>query len=258
MTETAAYSPPRSLAAKVQRRVTQWRRARPMTLALDRPALSVCFDDFPASAAHTGAALLERYSGRGTFYAAQGLADAEGPSGRNHTAEDLRRLAAAGHEIGCHTFSHSDCARRDAYDTLLDLARNRDALAEAGINDVRALAYPYGETSVALKKTLPPRFISARGVTPGLNVGTVDLAHLRAFPLYDRTMPEAFDALARAAKRNAWMIAYTHDVADPASDYGVTPQAFDAFLAAARKAGVFIAPVTTILTSCVQWQKSRS
>lgn len=256
MTVADAYAPPRDFGAKLQRRVTQWRRARPAKLVLERPALSVCFDDFPHSAALNGAALLERYGARGTFYAAEALADQDGPSGPNHTAEDLRRLSAAGHEIGCHTYSHADCARRPVYDTLLDLARNRDALGAAGVGDVRTLAYPYGETSIELKKSLPPRFATARGVTPGLNVGAVDLTHLRAFPLYDTTMAAAYAALARAVKRNAWMIAYTHDVADPASPWGVTPRAFDAFLAAARKAGVLIAPVTTVLTTAVQWPKS--
>ncbi|MGE0595278.1 MAG: polysaccharide deacetylase family protein [Hyphomonadaceae bacterium] len=244
----SAYAPPRDALSKVRRRVTQMRRARPARLAFEAPLLSICFDDFPASAAENGAAILERHGARGTFYAAAGLAGELGPSGVNFSGVDLQRLAKAGHEIGCHTYGHADCARRDAFDTLKDLARNREALAALGYRgEVRSLAYPYGETRAALKRALPPRFASARGVTPGLNSGAVDLAHLRACPLYETTLPQAHAWLKRAAKRKAWMIAYTHDVADPASLWGVRPENLDAFLRAARGAGVRILPVTRVL-----------
>ncbi|MEJ0059740.1 MAG: hypothetical protein WDM79_09285 [Terricaulis sp.] len=50
-----------------------------------------------------------------------------------------------------------------AYDALLDLARNRDALTAMGHEaPLSALAYPYGETSIALKESLPPRYRTAR------------------------------------------------------------------------------------------------
>lgn len=244
-----AYAPPRDLASKVKRRLTQWTPARPARLIFDEPMLSICFDDFPATAASNGARILEAHGARGSFYAAAGLAGTDGPCGRNFSAGDLARLEAAGHEIGCHTYDHADCARRDVLATLHDLARNRDVLAAMGATrDLRSLAYPYGETTNALKQGLPPRFSSARGVLPGLNVGAVDLAQLRAYPLFGESgVKRARAALKRAARRKAWLIVFTHDVSDAPSPFGASTTDLDAFLAAADQLGVVTAPVSAVL-----------
>ncbi|WP_395648069.1 polysaccharide deacetylase family protein [Terricaulis sp.] len=244
-----AYAPPRHLAAKLERRLTQWTPARPAKLSFDEPMLSVCFDDFPASAASAGARVLESHGARGTFYAAAGLAGRDGPCGRNFSAGDLQRLEAAGHEIGCHTYDHADCAKRGVLDTLHDLARNRDVLAAMGLTQpLKTLAYPYGETSRALKQVLPPRFACARGVLPGLNVGKRDLAQLRAYPLFG-DMKRAHRALKAAARQKAWLIVFTHDVGDAPSPFGTSTRDLDAFLQGARELGVTAAPVSTALAT---------
>ena len=242
------YSPPRDLASKLRRRVTQNTCARPANLRFDEPILSVCFDDFPKSAAINGARILESHGGRGTFYASASLARVDGPCGLGFDAEDLPRLARAGHEIACHTFAHRDCARTDVFETLIDLAKNRDALAAMGHEtSSEALAYPYGETSSELKTALPPRFRSARGVLPGLNLGRVDLAQLRAFELFGAGFDRAYGLLKHAAKRRAWMIAFTHDVAPEPSPWGTSLENFDAFLIKARGLGFQLLSVTTAL-----------
>jgi peptidoglycan/xylan/chitin deacetylase (PgdA/CDA1 family) len=245
----ATYSPPRDLASKVRRRMTQWRAGRPAVLRFDTPLLSICFDDFPVSAAREGAHILESHGARGTFYAAGGMAGTDGPCGVNFSAQDLQRLAAAGHEIGCHTFSHADCAREDVFDVLHDVARNRDALAAIGhTRAARTLAYPYGETQPRLKDALPPRFFCARGVLPGLNHGRADLAQLRAHALFgDAAMAGAHAALKSAARRKAWMIAFTHDIAADPSPWGTTGRDLDALLRAAHQLGVTVLPVTAAL-----------
>lgn len=247
MTDVLAYAPPRDLAAKARRRLTQWRAARPAHLRFAEPVLSICFDDFPKSAADIGARILEQDGARGSFYAAAGLSDTDGPCGRNFTAPDLARLAAAGHEIGCHSFDHTDCARRGAYETLLDLSRNRYALEAMGHTaPLQTLAYPYGETTTDLKAALPLRFICARGVLPGLNVGAVDLAHLRAYPLFG-DLGRVHRALKLAAQRNAWMIVFTHDVSDTPSPWGTSGADLEALLNAAREFGLAVTPIAAAL-----------
>ncbi len=245
---STAYVPARDPIAKVRRRMTQWRAAKPARLRFAEPLLSIAFDDFPESAAHAGARILEAYGARGTFYAAAGMAGTDGPCGRNFSAVDITRLGAAGHEIGCHTHAHADCARRPVFDTLQDLAKNRDVLTAMGADLPRAHAYPYGECSSELKSQLPPRFSSARGVLPGLNVGAADLAQLRAFPLFGAgALSRAHAALHRAAKRNAWMIAFTHDVADQPSPWGTRGADLEALLAAAHALNVTVLPVSAAL-----------
>lgn len=245
---TAAYAPRRDLVSKVRRRLTQHQAARPATLAFAEPVLSVTFDDFPASAADAGARVLERHGARGTYYAAAGMAGIEGPCGLGYSGDDVARLVAAGHEIGCHTSSHADCARRDIFSTLEDLARNRDALMRMGAPAPRTHAFPYGETSVELKTNLPPRFMSARGILPGLNVGASDLAQLRAYPLFGAGgMQRVSRALKAAAKRKAWVIGFTHDVSDTPSAWGTRADELDALLQEAHRLGFVILPVTAAL-----------
>ena len=88
----------------------------------------------------------------------------------------------------------------------------------------KTLAYPYGETTPALKTALPPRYRTARGIMPGLNVGRIDLAHLRAFPLYGESLKSARRLLKPAARRRAWMVVFTHDVTETPSPWGTTPE----------------------------------
>lgn len=245
---TAVYTPARDLISKVRRRLTQERMARPARLAFDQPILSVTFDDFPATAAEAGARVLERHGARGTYYASAGMAGVTGPSGPGFSAADLVRLTKAGHEIGCHTSSHADCARRDIFSNLEDLARNRDALMKMGARAPRAHAYPYGETSNELKDNLPPRFLTARGILPGLNVGPTDLAQLRAYPLFGANgMDRVMDALRAGARSNAWVIGFTHDVSSAPSPWGTSAGDLEDILRAAHKLGFLVLPVTAAL-----------
>jgi peptidoglycan/xylan/chitin deacetylase (PgdA/CDA1 family) len=243
-----AYSPPRDILSKVRRRLTQERAARPAKLAFDTPILSVTFDDFPVSAADVGARVLESHGARGTFYASSKLADTEGPCGRNFAPRDIARLVALGHEIGCHTSNHADCARRDVFTSLEDLARNRDALMAMGALSPRAHAYPYGETTRELKEGLPPRFASARGVLPGLNVGKADLAQLRSHALFgEGARTRLHQAMRIAVKRNAWVIAFTHDVSDAPSAYGTRTADLEELMRTARALGFTVLPVSAAL-----------
>lgn len=246
---TAAYAPRRDLVSKVRRRLTQYHSARAATLSFAEPILSITFDDFPASAAEAGARVLERHGARGTYYAASGMAGVDGPCGMGYTASTIRTLVAAGHEIGCHTSTHADCAQRDIFATLDDLARNRDALMAMGAPAPRTHAFPYGETSTAMKDNLPPRLMSARGILPGLNVGQTDLAQLRAYPLFGAGgMQHVSAALRVAAKRKAWVIGFTHDVSDAPSAWGTRADELDKLLTEAHNLGFVVLPVTAALS----------
>ncbi len=242
------YAPPRDPLSKARRAWTQARRIAPARLSFSEPVLSLCFDDFPASAATIGAPLLERYGARGSFFASSSFAEGESGSGRCFGLPDLERLRNTGHEIGCHTFTHSDCARQDLFATLQDIARNRDALVAMGCEPPVSLAYPYGETSIPLKRALPKRLACARGITAGLNRGLTDLAHLRAYPLFGRGgIAGAMRALRQAARTKAWMIAFTHDVSTTPSPWGTHPDELEALIVMARQLGVTILPVRDAL-----------
>jgi peptidoglycan/xylan/chitin deacetylase (PgdA/CDA1 family) len=66
------------------------------------PVVALTFDDGPAPWTVPIAEQLERHGGRGTFFA---LGEAVAAPGG---AETVRRVAAAGHEVGSHTMTHAD------------------------------------------------------------------------------------------------------------------------------------------------------
>ncbi|MDB5469576.1 MAG: polysaccharide deacetylase [Caulobacter sp.] len=221
-----AYSADRSLRGKLRRRYTRLAFRKPLRLALDRPMITFSFDDVPATAALAGARVLEAASLRGTFYICAGLEDGDGPMGRYGSAEDARRLVAAGHEVACHTYSHLDCGQADQPTIAADVARNGLALAARGAPDPVSFAYPYGDVSFAAKKALGGRFKTLRTVQAGLVTDGADANQLPAVGVEGEDGEAcALRWMDEAVRRKAWLILYTHDVAETPSAWGCTPDA---------------------------------
>lgn len=241
------YSPDRSLKGKLRRRWSRLVVRRPLTTRIDRPMVSFSFDDAPVTAVETGAAILEAAGARGVFYVCAGLDGQAGPMGRYADRDAYARLAAAGHEIGCHTFSHLDCGKADEAAIRADVARNGAALKAAGI-ETRTFAYPYGDVSPQAKAALGEGFLGLRALHPGLVQAGADLNQLPAISL-EGADGEARSAawIDRALADKAWVILYTHDVADPASEWGCTPGALQRLVARAQAGGAEIVTVAGAL-----------
>lgn len=219
------YVPSRSLPAKVLRRVRQWRRAAPAHAHPDRPVVSFTFDDFPKSAVR-GADIVEKLGGRAGFYASTCYLGQTHPTlGEMFDAQTLHDLRDRGHEIGAHSHGHVDLAKVDMKKLEHEVAANLTALTDAGYQDVvTSFAFPYGETSFSAKEWSAEIFATARGITPGLNVGDIDRAQLFAVELGEdeHRKARAIRMIETAAASNAWLIFFTHDVSDDPSPYGVS------------------------------------
>ncbi|MBU6463576.1 MAG: polysaccharide deacetylase family protein [Bradyrhizobium sp.] len=227
------------LRARVGNRLARHLRVAPAKLNNSGPMVSFTFDDAPVSAARAGADMLEQYGARGTFYIAGGLVDAWSGNWTGASAGDIVDLHRRGHEIACHTFSHTRMTDLTAAAMAAELAKNRNYLL--GLDPsikIENFAYPYGTGSVLRKGQLGAAFHSSRGILPGINSGTADLQYLRAMPLIDceidrdgidRVFDEAFD-------KNGWLIFYSHDVETTPSPYGCSPEVLrHALDAAARR-----------------------
>lgn len=218
--------------------------ARPVRL--DRPVLSMTFDDIPRSAATTGAALLERRGLRGSFYVCGGLEGGVLDGQPLFVREDLHRLHAAGHEIGCHSFTHPRLPALDAAAIGAELERNRDWLRAALPGHVpESFAFPYGAASIGARRAVARHYGVARGVHAGINRGLVDFGLLRCVCLERRV----YDAeamrrlLAQAAATRGWVVLLTHDVTPEPGPYGITPDALAATLDQALEYGFDVRPV---------------
>jgi peptidoglycan/xylan/chitin deacetylase (PgdA/CDA1 family) len=241
--------------AEVYHADTSWRgklRRRTVRLAARRPAraprramVSFSFDDVPASAAREGAAILEARGLKGTFYVAAALAGTDAVTGPMAVADDARRLAAAGHEIGCHTYSHLDCGQAGASLAVDDVAWNGETLRAWGLPRPTTFAYPFGDVAPATKRALAPRFSLMRALHPGLVTAGADLNQAPAVGVEG---PDG-EALAmrwldRAAARGGWLILCLHDVAEAPSPYGCTPATLTRLADAALAEGLDVVTVT--------------
>jgi peptidoglycan/xylan/chitin deacetylase (PgdA/CDA1 family) len=242
-----AYSADRSLKGKLRRRIArlQGRRAAP---ACPGPMVSISFDDAPVSTATRGAEILEARGLKGTWFISMGLAGQDGPMGPNADAAELRALMDAGHEIGCHTFSHLDCGQAPAGVAVGDVERNRQALQALGAPEPVSFAYPYGDVSAPAKAALGERFGLLRALHHGLVAEGSDLNQAPAVgiegPGGEAT---ARHWLNRALARRAWLILYTHDVREDPSPFGCTPGALERLLGEAIAGG---AQVVTVAEGC--------
>ena len=214
-----------------------------------RGIVSFTFDDIPKSAAHTGAQMLEAHGVQGTFYIAGGLVS--GQDGETYaTIEDLRRLNAYGHELGCHTFSHVKAPTLSRMG-LVDECRRNQTFVQDALGDTRlaSFAYPFGAVSLGSKFELQRRFSSCRGTSPGVNAGLVDLGLLKAERLYARRTTEGrVSALIdRARRTGGWLIFYTHDVTTSPTQWGATPELLSFALDHANEADLEILTVRNAL-----------
>lgn len=219
------------------------RRLRPLPTG---KYVSLCFDDFPQSAAHNAAPLIEQRGWRATWYVAGGFMDqAESDHGPMFQAADLQSLQQKGHDFGCHTFDHIDCRRASAAEIAEQGRMSAAFLQEHGIEDIRSFAFPFGSVDLAAKKLLSSGGPALRGITPGVNRDEVDLNMLKACGLQDDQggMQRALAELESLGEQDGWLIIFTHDVCDHPSPWGVTPADYADLLAAI---GASVAEIVTV------------
>ncbi|HEX4199539.1 MAG TPA: polysaccharide deacetylase family protein [Caulobacteraceae bacterium] len=244
MTGIEAYSPDRSIRGKLRRRLARLAERRPARRGPARAMVSFSFDDAPVTAVTEGRAALEARGLRGTYFVAADLAGKLGPMGLNASAGALIEAAAAGHELACHTFSHLDCGQADGSAIAADVDRNVAALKAWGAAPATTFAYPYGDVSLAAKAALGGRYDLLRGLHHGLIEAGTDLNQAPAVgiegPDGERLAHRWID---RAVARRAWLILYTHDVADAPSAFGCTPGALDRLIGHVLAAGAEVVTV---------------
>ena len=202
---------------------------KPARVAPKRPTFTFTFDDVPASALCNGVPILDEHGVKGTFYIAAELADprTSREEGDFVSLPEALELDSAGHHIGCHTYSHYSLDTGSARGLEADTRRNRETLAEAGL-EVEDFSYPFGEISLSAKRRIRQSYRSLRGNRPGKNRDQIDLAFLRAERIYSQSIDRAkIEALIEDCERNGgWLIFYTHGVIDTPGPWDATLEDF--------------------------------
>jgi len=238
MTDEIPYTADRSLYGKLRRRVARVMHVRPARLDMSRPMVSFTFDDAPGSAAITGAAILERHNVHGTYFICAGLMGRPCHLGAYARVDEVKALAAAGHEIACHTFSHLDCGKASSRDIAHELDRNQQALRNMHLAPSQTFAYPYGDVSRQAKSLLNTRYLASRALHHGLITTGTDLNQTPGVGIEgEDSETTAMHWLRKAAAVPAWLVLYTHDVRENPSPWGCTPDVFERVVAAACAMG---------------------
>jgi len=245
-----AEAPYRRFLGKVSRFLARNVATKRLVMRNTRPLVSFTFDDAAASACSTGAALLEQCGVRGTYYISGGKCGIPSPTGRLATTDQVKALYAAGHEIGCHTYSHTAVVGIRRATLASELERNRTFLyGILGDSPIRNFAYPYGDMSFATKIYLGAHFDSCRAHIFGVNASVADLSVLRCVPLETASIGRqgVQDIIGMTVRRNGWLLFACHDVDKEPSRFGVQPELLGFALQAARDAGCELATVSQAL-----------
>jgi peptidoglycan/xylan/chitin deacetylase (PgdA/CDA1 family) len=203
------------------------------------PVISFTFDDVPRSAVLVGGEILRKYGLHGTYYVCMGLANTMTETGERFRRDDLQPLAASGHEIACHTYSHLSFNSHSPIEIAADLDRNQKALEQAlpGYTP-RQFAFPYGDVSPDGWRMVSGRFESCRRTGGDINFEPIRLNLLSAVPLYERIpLAESLGFVDELLKQPSWLIFYTHDIGKSHSSYGCTPEYFETVVSKAAGCG---------------------
>lgn len=245
---------PTQIGGLIDRLANRFARYAPGARAdirLEQPIVSFSFDDAPMTAATHGATILERNGARGTFYLAGSMLGITAHGREFITAEVAASLAARGHELACHTFSHSRLRDLSANALAADLDRNAACLDEldGGGAGRRNFAIPYTMVWPPANSGLRARFSTVRGGAHGINSGASDLLNLRSVELRENAdyLRRATHYLDAAAAQPGWLIFFTHDVADMPGEFGCKPETLSALVEAAKQRGYRILPVADAL-----------
>lgn len=239
-----------ALQARISNRLSRHLCTAPFRLRNKGPMVSFTFDDTPRSAAAVGVPILDAYGARATFYVAGGLVDKWSGHWDGISADEIVKLHRQGHEIACHTFSHTPTTDLDSTALANEIGDNRRYLLALDPSiRIENFAYPYGLGSVLRKGQLRKTFRSSRGIVPGVNSAVVDLQFLLAAPLINRDIDrdEVDRLFNEAVEKNGWLIFYSHDVADEPSPYGCSPTLLRHALDAAVRRNVEILSVAEAL-----------
>ena len=239
-----------ALRARVGNRLSRHFAIAPLQLTNTGPMVSFTFDDVPKSAATAGASILEEYDGRGTFYISGAMVGQRDEHWDGISAAEIVDLHRRGHEVACHTFSHSRAIDLDSHAMSVEMERNRRYFSALDPSiRLENFAYPYGQGSLLRKRQLARSFRSSRGILPGVNSGTVDLHYLRAFPLIECEISRdgVEQAFHEAVEKNGWLIFYSHDVEATPSPYGCSPVLLRHALGAAARRDIPIVSIAEAL-----------
>jgi peptidoglycan/xylan/chitin deacetylase (PgdA/CDA1 family) len=151
---------------------------------------------------------------KATFYI---IGDSIGSTPTYTTASQIKQLAADGHEIGNHTWSHADLANLSSAAIATEFDKAQQAIvSKVGVTPT-VCAYPYGSYNNTVVSVAGARFGNCRTTDGGLNT-TSTLARTGAYRIMDfnvdsnTSVAMVKKAIDDAIAAKAWLVVVYHEV----------------------------------------------
>lgn len=240
----------RKLINKYKRISVDYSFRKPLILSNNTAYVSFTFDDFPISAYNCGGAILDKYKVKGTYYVSFGLLNNICPSGKIADVDIVKSVVKDGHELGCHTYSHSNAWETSPDNFESSLIKNDRALQEIFPgNKFNTFSYPLGNVTPMVKRISEKYFNCSRGGRQKLNKGIIDLNNLNSF-FIDRRKKETFENVNHIIEDNfknkGWLIFVTHGISEDSSPYSCDPAYFENIVKCVINGGGHVMPVNEV------------
>jgi len=234
-----------SILRKIDRVLARHINLKPFYINPNQAIVSFTFDDFPKSAATTAADILLQYNFSATYYCVGDFINTKQDNIEQYDIKDIERLIHDGHEIACHTSTHLNCQSVPMKELTQNLNRNEKIISDLCGKKPTSFSYPFGITGLRSKFLAGRRFITARGISSGLNNNICDFSQLKANKLYSgkTSLNEVQSLIKEALNKKAWLIFYTHDISKDPSSYGCTPQFFEDVVRAVYESKCKVLPI---------------
>ena len=175
----------------------------------------------------------------------------ESPVGKICDLDTVKNLIREKHEIGSHSYDHVNAYKDSIVTYEKSIQTNercyRDSLFES--DGFQSFSYPFGYVSSGAKRIAQKYFRCSRTAYRGINVGSIDLNMLKAYPVYGNgeNMELMRLVIDRNIKKWGWLIFYTHDVKKNPSSFGCTPEYLEKIVKYSLDSG---AKLVTIKDAC--------
>lgn len=245
---TNIYSPSKTLPARINRRLIPFRAKRNLSIKLDRPIISLTFDDCPKSVIDNAIPAIEREGWQASLYMAMGLCGTTNHLGLHMSEDDVKAAYASGHEIAGHTFNHVDITTISTDKFKQEIDTNQSKLNELGLPRCETFAYPYGQTNVVAKKYMEKTFKGARGINGHVHRSSIDLNQINSNRLYSgQDCKNIIRDISELDQNPGWMTIFTHDVRDNPSAFGCTPDEFEQVISSIKNSDARVMTVANAI-----------
>jgi peptidoglycan/xylan/chitin deacetylase (PgdA/CDA1 family) len=219
---------------------------KPGPLTWQRPLVSLTFDDGWESAGTDGAALLNKYGFKGTFYLNPSTIDT--PS--YMTSDEVGALDAAGHELASHGYQHDDFTMLSAEAIDYQLGHAYAYFKQVYHKDTVDFATPYGSQDEQVTYYARRYYDSLRGTDAGVNTRqNIDTNNLLVAYIGKSTPLVRINAILDQAKAtHGWVIFVYHRIeSGEGGETAIDPVQFQQQVDAVARSGITVETVSAAL-----------